>query len=144
MKVRIQPRSDKRVGDLTNDAKACLADLLQSEILRTDCWCIKLAVERQAYPWELLTNDSTTNDTIIRDKIARSHGPITDLVLAFVGEVEWRGSKSLMAYMQYFRTGYQTGLLCGSHLRRAAPSEKLVAYGGFLILGGCQNVWLRG
>jgi hypothetical protein len=104
----------KEVGDLINDAKASLSDLLQSEELISDQGFIRLSAEGHEQRWEPLTNNSQKNDALIREKIAQSARPVTDLVFVFVGMVDWRKTKSLMAQGQYLRTGYGTGLLFGS------------------------------
>ena len=132
----------EKVGDLVNDARASLADLLQFNELRSDRWYMRLSAEGQARRWEELTNDSKENDQAIRDKITRSEKPVTDLVLAFVGLMQWRGKKQRMAYMQYFRTKRATGLVFGSHLKKAFLRRRVHAYGGFLIMGGCKNIWI--
>jgi hypothetical protein len=132
----------KKVGALWVDAKASLADLLQFEDLRVGQWYIRLSVKRCAQGWGLLATDSLENDRTIKEKLALSDGTVTDLVLAFVGDVNWRGSNCLMASMQYFRTGHETGLLFGSHLTTDRVAQKLQTKGGFLIFGSCQNIWI--
>jgi hypothetical protein len=133
--------NEKKVGDLIQDAKSSLASLLESDVVKSDQWFMRLSASGRSFSWETLTNDTKTNDAMIRGKVKGSTEPVSDLVLAFVGEVEWRAAKRLMAYMQYFRVDYATGLLCGSQLR-SIPSGKFLAEGGFLIMGSCQNLWI--
>jgi hypothetical protein len=47
-----------------------------------------------------------------------------------------------MAYMQYFRSGYSTGLVFGACVKRSFLRPRMRAHGGFLMIGGCQNIWL--
>jgi hypothetical protein len=35
-----------------------------------------------------------------------------------------------------------TGLVFGSRVKRFFPRCKMRAHGGFLIIGGCQNIWI--
>lgn len=96
---------------------------------------------RKSVSLEALTTDSRENDEAIRGRIARSERPVTDLVLAFVGIMHWKGKEQRMAYMQYFRTRYSTGLVFGSHVKRSFLRRRMRAH-GFLIIGGCQNIWI--
>lgn len=136
-------KTEKKVGDLTNDARASLADLLRLEKLGVDQWYLCISVASRAGEWELLTSNPAgdANDRI-KERLALSKQPISDLVLAFVGNVDHRGKKQLMAHVQYFRQGYPTGLLFGCHLAAKSASGKLEVEGGFLIFGGCQNLWI--
>ena len=47
-----------------------------------------------------------------------------------------------MAQMQYFRTGYEKGLLFGSYLATSSGAANLQATGAFLIFSGCKNIWI--
>jgi hypothetical protein len=132
----------QKVNALIGDAQASLADLLQFDELRGDRWYVRLSTEGKVYPWEALTTDSQENDEAIRGKIARSERPVTDLVLAFVGVMHWKGKQQRVAYMQYFRAGNSTGLVFGSHVKRSFLRPRMRAYGRFLIIGGCQNIWI--
>jgi hypothetical protein len=132
----------EKVNALIGDAQASLADLLQSDELRGDQWYMRLSTEGKVYPWEVLTTDSKENDEAIRGRIVRSERPVTDLVLAFVGVMHWKGKQQRVAYMQYFRTGNSTGLVFGSHVKRSFLRPRMRAYGRFLIIGGCQNIWI--
>ena len=103
---------------------------------------MRLFVDANHTGWEPLTNDSAENDRRIKDRITTSGSPVTDLVLAYVGEVDWRGKIQLRVRMQYFRAGYKSGLLFGSHLREDIFGGGFHTHGGFLIFGGCQNFWI--
>jgi len=138
----LPPEADKKVGDLVTDAQASLYALLRFKDARCDQWYMRVTVEGQSCAWEFLTADSTTNNAIIKARIGESKEPVDDLVFAYLGIMEWRGRKQLMADMQFFRRGYPAGLLFGSHLRKAFFSRRPQAYGGFLIMGACQNLWI--
>jgi hypothetical protein len=133
---------EKKVGDLANDAKASLADLLAFENLALEQWYMRMSSVGQTLRWEPLTKESVSSQDKIKEKIALQKQPVTDMVLAFVGTVDHRGTRSLMARMQYFRSGYETGLLFGSHLATAAAARNPRASGAFLIFGGCKNIWI--
>lgn len=136
-------RTEKeKVSALINDARASLADLLEFDELRGDCWYVRLSTKEKVYPWEALTTDSRENDQAIRGRIARSEQPVTDLVLAFVGIMHWKGKQQRMAYMQYFRTGYSTGLVFGAHVKRSFLRPRMRVQGEFLIIGGGRNIWI--
>lgn len=133
---------EKPVGELTQDAKASLMDLLAQKNLALDQWYLRLTGGGRATGWEPLPKEIVSSQEKIKERIALEKKPVTDLVLAFVGTVDHRGKKSLMAQMQYFRTGYETGLLFGSYVAADAGSRKLEASGAFLIFGGCKNIWI--
>jgi hypothetical protein len=133
--------TEKPVGELIPDARASLSHLLQFSGLRTEQWFMRISTGGHKQGWELLTNDSENNEALIRDTIARSDKPVTDLVFGFVGMVEWRRNESLMAAMQYFKPAYKSGLLFGHHLTES-PARRLQIQGGFLVMGGCQNIWI--
>ena len=135
-------QSPQRIGQLTDDARASLADLLKLQALKADCWFMRLFADPNHTGWVPLTNDSAENDRRIKDRFTTSGSPVTDLVLAYVGEVDWRGKIQLMVRMQYFRAGYKSGLLFGSHLRKDIFDGSFHPHGGFLIFGGCQNPWI--
>lgn len=132
----------KKVGELTKDAKASLIDLLQLGTLTIDQWYLRLSVAGKAHAWELLATDSTENDNTIRQRIALSEKPVTDLVLAFVGNVNHRGEKRLMAHMQYFRASHETGLIFGCHLSADSDNKKLSTKGAFIVFGACKQIWI--
>ena len=96
----------------------------------------------RSYSWEPLTLDSAANDRMIKERIEATERPITDLVLAFVGMVDWRGKKQLMAYLQVFKSDYKEGLMCLRHLKERQDGAKYEAIGGFLVAGFCQNIWI--
>jgi len=135
-----QGGTKKKVGELIPDARVSFTDLLQFDGMRCEHWFMRLSCGGRAGGWIPLTSDTRENDVIIRGRIAGSQDPVTDLVFAFVGTVDWRGGRSLMAHMQYFRRGYDTGLLFGSHLIQ--EGQKIQAKGNFLVMGGCRNIWI--
>lgn len=134
--------AEPKVGDLVGDAKVSLVGLFQFQELKREQWSMRVSVGGHACGWELLTYDSQENNNTIKQRIRESKAPVTDLVLAFIGLIQWRGKKRLMAYMQYFRRDYPTGLVFGSHVKQTLFGRKLRTHGGFLIMGGCQNVWV--
>ncbi len=136
----VDPKS--KLGELVKPAKCSLDDLLQFEKLKNEQWFMRLAVGGQARGWEFLTADSATNDSMIKEKIGRSERPVTELVLAFVGMVDWRRSKRFMAYLQYFRSDYEQGVLCLRHLKDAPQAGRFEGFGGFMVIGGCKNIWI--
>ena len=138
MPIQMEPKP----GDLVGDAKASLVELFQVQQLRREQWFMRVSVASRGHSWELLTSDSEENNKTIKRRIQESEPPVTDLVLAFIGQIPWRGRKQLMAYMQYFRHDYPTGLLFGSHVKQSLFGGKLRTFGGFLIMGGCKNVWI--
>lgn len=139
---RQNDETGRMVGDPFLDAKVSLVELFQFQPLRREQWYIRISTGGQTHDWELLAGDSEEINEAIKQKIQDSETPVTDLVLAFIGLIQWRGAKQLMAHMQYFRRGYPTGLLFGSHVKQTFFARKLRAYGGFLVMGGCQNIWI--
>jgi hypothetical protein len=133
---------EKKLADLSKPAVASLDELLQLEELKGEQWLMRFSVDSQCHGWQPLTLDSAANDRMIRERIEASDQPITDLVLAFVGMVEWRGKKQLMAYLQVFRSDYKEGLMCLRHLKQRPNGPKYEACGGFLVVGFCQNIWI--
>ena len=132
----------KKLEELVKPAEASLADLLQCKELKNEQWFMRLAVGGDARGWEFLTADSASNDRMIKEKIAQSEKPVTELVLAFVGTVDWRGAKRLMAYLQFFRSDCEVGLLCLHHLKEELPGGKFETFGNLLIASGCKNIWI--
>ena len=133
---------DKKLRDLSKPAADSLDELLQLEELKGEQWLMRLSADGHAQSWKPLTLDSAANDRTIRERIEQSDKPITDLVLAFVGMVEWRGKKQLMAYLQVFRSDYKEGLMCLRHLKEKTGGLKYEALGGFLVIGFCKNIWI--
>jgi hypothetical protein len=133
---------EKKLGGLAKPAQSSLADLLQSEQLKAEQWLMRLSVDGHARSWEPLTNDSARNNVMIKQRIDGSEKPVTELVLGFVGMVEWRGSKRLMAYLQYFDSDCVGGLLCLQPLREGLTEGNFETVGGFLIVGACKNIWI--
>jgi len=134
--------AEKKLADLAKPVAASFDELLGLEELQGEQWLMRLSVGGQSRSWQILTLDSATNDRMIKEKIEGSEKPITDMVLAFVGMVEWRGSKQLMAYLQYFKSDYRQGLMCLRHLKKRPDEVKFEAFGGFLVVGYCQNIWI--
>jgi len=89
-----------------------------------------------------MTSDTAANDQLIKERIAGCPGPITELALGYAGMIDWRGAKRPMAYLQYFKGGYEQGLLCMRHLKEAAQPGTLEGFGGFLVVGACKNTWI--
>ena len=133
---------EKKLGDLSKPVASSLDELLQLEELKGEQWLMRLSVDGHSGSWQPLTLDSGTNDRMIRERIESSDKPITDLVLAFVGMVEWRGKKQLMVYLQVFRSDYKEGLMCLRHLKERRSGPKYEGFGGFLLVGFCQNIWI--
>jgi hypothetical protein len=131
-----------KIGELTNDAESSLTVLLNLKELKLERHYMRLSVDGISMGWEPLASDLAENDGRIKERIALSEKPVTDLVLAFVGVVNWRSKKQLMARMQYFRIGYTSGLVFGSHLRTSLFGPNPQRQGGFLIFGACQNLWI--
>jgi len=139
------PKNDeakKKLGDLVKPAEASFADLLKFKELKRDQWFMRLSTGGDARGWEFLTADSASNDRMIKEKITQSELPVTELVLAFVGMFERKGSKRLMAYLQLFRSDCELGLLCFHHLKEGLPEGKFEAFGNLLIASGCKNIWI--
>jgi len=136
------PEQEKKLGDLSKPAAAGLDELLQLEDLTGEQWLMRLSVGGHSRGWQTLTLDSAANDRMIKERIEESEKPITDLVLAFVGIVEWREKKELMAYLQVFRSDYKQGLMFLRHLKERPDGVKYEAFGGFLVVGFCQNIWI--
>jgi len=139
------PKNDdakRKLGELVKPAEASLADLLQFKELKRDQWFMRLSIGGDVRGWEFLTADSASNDRMIKEKIAASEKPVTELVLAFVGSFEWKESKRLMAYLQFFRSDCELGLLCLHHLKEGLPAGKFEAFGNLLIASACKNIWI--
>ncbi len=132
----------KKVASLAKAAETRLNQLLQYEQLNKEQWLMRLSVNGQAQAWELLTSDSASNDALIKQRIAASETPVTELALGFVGMVEWRGNRRFMAYLQYFESDCAQGLLCLRHLKEGLSEGTIEAFGGFLIAGACKNIWI--
>jgi hypothetical protein len=139
------PKNDEaksKLAELVKPAEESLADLLQFKELKRDQWFMRLSSGGDARGWEFLTADSASNDRMIKEKITQSEKPVTELVLAFVGMFEWKGSKRLMAYLQVFRSDCELGLLCLHHLKEGSPAGKFETLGNLLIASGCKNIWI--
>jgi hypothetical protein len=133
----------KKLGDLAKPAESCLDELLQFDELKNEQWLVRLSVDGHAGSWEVVTADSAgENDAMIKNIIELSQKPVTELAIAFVGMIEWRGSKRLMAHLQYFNSDYDQGLLCLRNLKEGAKAGSFQAFGNFLIVGGCRNIWI--
>jgi len=134
---------NKKLGDLAEPAESCLDDLLRFDQLKTEQWLMRLSVDGHAHTWQVLTADSAgKNDAMVKKMIELSQRPVTELTVAFIGMIEWRGSKRLMAQLQYFRSDYEQGLVCLRYLEQGSKEGIFQAFGNFLIVGGCQNIWI--
>jgi len=131
----------KKLADLSKPAAGCLDELLQLEEFKGEQWLMRLSAGGHSR-WQTLTLDSAANDQMIKERIEASDKPVTELVLAFVGMVEWRGKKQLMAYLQVFRSDYKEGLMCLRYLKERPDAVKYEAIGRFLVAGFCQNIWI--
>jgi hypothetical protein len=131
-----------KLGDLAKPAELTLAQLLNFDGLKADQWLMRLSFGGEVGNWEPLAADTETNDRMIKERITQSAKPVTELAVGYVGMIEWRGSKRLMAYLQYFKAGYEQGLLCLRHVKEASRPETFEGFGGFLIVGACKNIWI--
>src|SRR5215469_5079318 len=137
-----QTAAQSKLGELTKPAELTLAHLLSFHNLKLDHWLIRLSTGRQAGGWEPLAADTATNDGLIKQRIAQSGPPVTELAVGYVGMIDWRGSKRLMAYLQYFKADYEHGLLCLRHVKEASQLGTFEGFGGFLVVGACKNMWI--
>lgn len=135
------PNKNKKLADLAGAAAAALNQLLALEALESEQWRMRLSVGGSARNWETLTKDSATNDRLIKEKIEQSEKPVSELALAYVGMVDWRGSKKLMAYLQYYRAG-EDGLLCLRNVKEGSQAGTFEGFGGLMIAGACKNIWI--
>ena len=135
---------EKKLADLIDDAKVSLDDLLEAHgsSANSDSWFMYVKLQGCSGKWERLSLDGDENNGRITNAVRQAGSGISDLVILYLGMLDWRGESQLMAYGQYFRSGYNDGLLFGSHLTRDLHSEALQRSGGFLILGGCKNIWM--
>ena len=131
-----------KLGELVKPAELALAEFLRHESFKSEQWFMRLSVEATPGTWVSLTADSATNDRLIKEKIEQSSSPVTELALAFAGMIDWRGGKRLMAYLQFYRSDHDHGLLCLRHLKEAARPGTLEGFGGFFVVGSCKNIWL--
>jgi hypothetical protein len=136
------PDPKSKLAELSKRAHSKLDEFLQFEELKKEQWLMRLSVDGQARGWEPLSSDTAQNDALIKERIAASEKPVTELVLGFAGMVEWRGNRRFMAYLQYFESGCEQGLLCLRHLKEGLPEGTFEAFGGFLIAGACKNFWI--
>lgn len=134
---------EKKLADLIDDAKVSLNDLLETHgSSKSDSWFMHVKLEGCPGGWARLSLDGDENNRRIASAVREAGSRISDLVILYLGMLDWRGESQLMAYGQYFRSGYDDGLLFGSHLTRDLHTEALQRSGGFLILGGCENIWM--
>jgi hypothetical protein len=136
----LDPKS--KLGELVTPAQSSLEEFLRLDEFANEQWFMRLAVRGKARGWELLTAETSANDRMIKERIELSEKPVTELVVAFAGMIEWRGSKRLMAYLQYFQSEYEQGLLCLRHLKDAPQPGKVEGFGGFMVVSGCKNIWI--
>jgi hypothetical protein len=132
----------KKVGSLAKSAESRLNELLRYEQLKKEQWLMRLSVRGHPRGWEPLTTGTAQNDALIKERITSSEKPVTELALGFVGMVVWRGNRRLMAYLQYFESDCEQGLLCLRHLKDGLPEGTFEPFGGFLIAGACKNIWI--
>ena len=132
----------KKIGRLAKSAESRLNELLHDEQLKKEQWLMRLSVNGQSRGWELLTSDTAQNDALSKERIAASENPVTELLLGFAGMVEWRGNRRFMAYLQYFESNCEHGVLCLRHLKEGLPEGRFEAFGGFVIAGVCKNIWI--
>ena len=134
---------EKKLADLIDDAQVSLDDLLEAHgsSAKSDSWFMYVKWQECSGKWERLSLDGDENNRRIASAVRNAGSRISDLVILYLGMLDWRGESQLMAYGQYFRSGYDDGLLFGSHLTRDLHIEALQRSGGFLILGGCKNIW---
>src|ERR1700689_4417329 len=138
------PPSDpkSKLAELAKPAQSRLHEFLKFDELKKEQWLMRVLVNGQPRSWEPLTSDTRQNDALIKERIAASEKPVTELVLGFAGMVEWRGNRRFMAYLQYFESGSEQGLLCLRHLNEGLPEGEFEPFGGFLIAGVCKNIWI--
>jgi len=129
------------LGPLVKPAEAALNELLHFPELKADQWLMRVTVGGEAGGWEAMTADTATNDRMIKERVAQSGGPVTELAMGYAGMIDCRGSKRLMAYLQYFKSGYEHGLLCLRHLKDGPQPGTFEGFGGFLIVGA-KNIWI--
>ncbi len=134
----------KKLADLMDDAKVSLEDLLKTHgsSAKSDSWFVYLKLQEGPGEWDTLSLDGDENNRRIAAAVRKAGARISDLVIMYVGMLDWRGERRLMAYGQYFRSGYDDGLLFGSHLTRNLHTEALQPSSDFLILGACRNIWM--
>lgn len=132
---------EKAVDDLLEDAKLSLVDLLDFSGVGTDQWFMHLYPDTGS-GWKLLSNDAGKNNAAIRGSIQQAKEPVTSLALAFCGMAEVKGERQQVAYTQYFRQGYDSGLVLGRRIRKRWLTGQLRSHGSFLIMGQCHNIWL--
>jgi hypothetical protein len=131
-----------KLGELTKPAEQSIAQLLSVPDLKLDHWMMRLSLAGETGGWEPLAADTATNDRLIKEKIAQSANPVAELAVGYVGMIDWRGAKRLMAYLQYFKAGYEQGLLCLRHVKEASQPGTFEGFGGFLVVGACKNTWI--
>ncbi len=119
------------MGSLAKSAESRLNELLQYEQLKKEQWLMRLSVNGHARGWEALTSDTAQNDALIKERIAGSEKPVTELVLGFAGMVEWRGNRRFMVYLQFFESDCEQGLLCLRHLKEGLPEGTFEAFRRF-------------
>jgi len=138
----MSPPVPAELAELIEPAEGTLGQFLQSESLKPEQWFMRLSVSGIPGPWKILTADSSDNDRLIKEQIAQSEKPVTELALAFAGMVEWRGSKRMMVYLQFYLAGRDLGVLCLRHLKEGPRPGTLEAFGGLFLAGTCKNIWL--
>src|SRR5262249_23094687 len=131
-----------KLGELTKPAEQAVGQLLSFRALKLERWLMRSSVASKTGDWEPLAADTATNDRLIKERIAQSANPVTELAVGYVGMIDWRGSKRLMAYLQYFKADHDQGLLCLRHVKEATQPGTFEGFGGFLVVGACKNTWI--
>jgi hypothetical protein len=135
---------EKKLADLIDDAKVILNEFLETDAssAKSDSWFMYVKSQGSPGEWESLFLDAHENDRRITSAVREAGSRISDLVILYVGMLDWRGESRLMAYGQHFRSGYDDGLLFGSYLTRNQHTDALQRSSDFLILGGVKNIWM--
>lgn len=105
----------KKLADLIDDAKVTLEDLLKTHgsSAKSDSWFMYVKLHGCPGEWGRLSLDGDENNRRIASAMREAGSRISDLVILYVGMLDWRGERRLMAYGQYFRSGYDDGLVFG-------------------------------
>lgn len=135
-----ETKKEQSVDDLVAPAKECLVDLLDFDDVQIDQWFMRLYTDGRD-KWRPLSNDAAKNNAAIRGSIRESKQEVKALALAFCGMADVKGKREQVAYTQYFRREYHTGLVLGRRIKKQWITGKLYSHGSFLIMGQCQNIW---
>lgn len=119
-------------------ARDDIASLLRSADLNH--WYLRVLSSAGLSAWEEVATVSMDINETIKLRLSKSH-EVAELVIAFVGNLNWRGREQLMIICQRFRAGSNSGIKFGSHLK-AGSTRNLEPQGGLLFLGACSNLWI--